>query len=253
MSPEKIIFVGAGPGDPELITVRGAKALAAADLVVYAGSLAPPEMLSLARPDAEAIDSSRLTLEETHEFIKSRALAGKKVVRLHSGDPTLYGALAEQIALLERDNLPWGVVPGVTAACAAAAQAGISLTLPEASQSVIITRAPGRTPMPENLAELARAGCAMTIYLGGGRAKEIQTRLLEALEPRTPVLCVRDAGRENAIQVWTTLGELAESVAENDLTARTIFLVLPGELKKGARSRLYAKEFGHGYRPAADD
>ena len=123
-----VSFVGAGPGDPELLTLKGRKAIEEAGLVLYAGSLVPPEVVACAGPDARVADSAPLTLEECHQLVRETALAGKRVARVHTGDPSLYGALREQAALLERDGIPWRVIPGVTAACAAAA----SLTRPRA-------------------------------------------------------------------------------------------------------------------------
>ena len=153
-----VIFVGAGPGDPELITVKGQKALAAADLVLYAGSLVSPAILTWAGPGAELVDTAALNLEEIVGRMLAGYRAGQRVVRVHSGDPSLYGAIQEQLEVLEREEIPCQVIPGVTAAFAAAAALAQELTLPEVSQTIILTRAAGRTPVPpgEALADLAR-------------------------------------------------------------------------------------------------
>ena len=144
-----VIFVGAGPGDPELITVKGQKALARADLVLYAGSLVSPAVLGWANPAAELIDTAKLNLEEICARIMAGHRAGQRVVRVHSGDPALFGAIQEQLEILERENIPCLVIPGVSAAFAAAAALAQELTLPEVTQTVILTRAAGRTPVPE--------------------------------------------------------------------------------------------------------
>ncbi len=143
-----VLFVGAGPGDPELITIKGRNALARADLVIYAGSLVPEAVLAWAPSSARLLNSAGLTLEEVISAIESAWLEGQHVVRLHTGDPSLYGAIFEQMAELNRQSIPYRVIPGVTAAFAAAAAMGIEYTLPEISQTLIITRMEGRTPVP---------------------------------------------------------------------------------------------------------
>ena len=156
-----VYFIGAGPGDPELITVKGSRLIGEADLVLYAGSLVPPAVVAHARPGARVIDSSPLNLAETHALIVETVRAGGMAARVHTGDPSLYGAMREQMRLLDAEGIGYEVVPGVTAAFAAAAAAGLSLTVPERSQTVILTRTPGRTPMPdtEQLRDLARHRC----------------------------------------------------------------------------------------------
>ena len=162
----KVYFIGAGPGDPDLITVRGASIVAAADLIVYAGSLVPRTLLARAKEGAEIYDSSGLSLEETHALL-TEARKNKIVARVHTGDPALFGAIQEQIELLHKDEIPFEVVPGVTVAFAAAASLGRQLTQPGGSQTLIFTRLAGRTPVPEreSLAKLAKHQASLVIYL----------------------------------------------------------------------------------------
>lgn len=250
--PGLVTFVGAGPGDPELLTIKGRDAIAQADLVLYAGSLVPPAVVACARPGVPVVDSAPLTLEEGHARVRATAVAGGSVARVHTGDPSLYGALREQTALLDADGIPWRVIPGVTAACAAAAAAGVSFSIPGARQSLILCRAAGRTPVPEreSLAALAAHGSALAVYLSAPAARRMADELGQELPPETPVLCAQRVGWPDERLVWTSLAELAACVEENGFDRQTIFLVLPGETAGGgARSRLYAGDFCHGWRP----
>lgn len=247
-----VTFVGAGPGDPELLTIKGRNAIADADLVLYAGSLVPPAVVDCARPGVPVEDSAPLTLEECHARVREVALAGGLVARVHTGDPSLYGALREQAALLDADGIPWQVIPGVTAACAAAAAAGVSFSIPGQRQSLVLCRAPGRTPVPEreSLAALASHRTAMAVYLSAHTAQRMAEELGTELPPETPVVCAHRVGWPDERLVWTTLAELPACVEENRFDRQTIFLILPGEeAAGGARSRLYAPDFCHGWRP----
>lgn len=249
----KVYFIGAGPGDPELLTLKAARLMAAADLVLYAGSLVPAAAVAHAKPGAKVVDSSPLTLEETHALLAECVRGGGDAARVHTGDPALYGAVAEQAALLDRDNIPWEIVPGVTAAFAAAAAAGVGFTAPGKSQSLILTRAPGRTPVPEaeSLRRLAAHGCALAVYLSASQARTVQDELLAGgLAPDTPVVVGHRVGWPDGSVRRTRLDELAESA--RGLDRQTVFLVLPGLGQEAERSRLYAPEFGHGFRPASD-
>lgn len=254
ISPGLVSFVGAGPGDPELLTIKGRKAIAEADLVLYAGSLVPRAVVDCARPGALVLDSAPLTLEESHARICETALAGGLVARVHTGDPTLYGALREQTALLDAAGIPWRVIPGVTAACAAAAAAGVSFSIPGLSQSLILCRTTGRTPVPEreSLASLASHHTALAVYLSAQAAGRMAEELATELPPTTPIFCAQRVGWPDERLVWTTLAELASCVERNGLERQTIFLVLPGEKSSQetkTRSRLYAPDFSHGWRP----
>ncbi len=248
-----VSFIGAGPGDPELLTIKGQKRIQAARLVLYAGSLVPPAVVACAAADARVVDSAPLTLEECHALMRETALTGGAVARVHTGDPSLYGTLREQLRLLDADGIPCEVIPGVTAAFAAAAEAGISCTVPEAGQSVIITRMAGRTPVPdkERLRDLAAHGCTLAVYLSAAHVEALQAELLEALPPETPVLCACRAGWPDAVRHWATVGTLAHCAKEHRLTRQTVFLVLPGQQAPDTVSRLYAPEFSHGWRQAS--
>jgi precorrin-4/cobalt-precorrin-4 C11-methyltransferase len=243
--------VGAGPGDPELLTLKARRIIAEADLVLYAGSLVPPQVVACAKADARVIDSAPLTLEQTHALLRETALGGGMAARVHTGDPSLYGTVREQMRLLHAEGIACSVVPGVTAAFAAAAAAGVSFTAPEVTQSLVITRLEGRTPVPdaERLRELARHGSAMAVYLSAATPERLEEELAAAgVAPRTPVLAAHRVGWPDEALAWTTAGELAETVRMRGLSRQTVFLVLPGEAAGETSSRLYAADFAHGWR-----
>lgn len=249
--PGLVSFVGAGPGVPDLLTVRGLKAIKEADLLLYAGSLVSPEVVALAKAGCQIHDSACLTLEECHALVKANAMRGGLTARVHTGDPGIYGALAEQTALLDADGIPWRVIPGVTAAMAAAAAAGVSFSLPETAQSLIITRLEGRTPMPPNekLADLAKHGASMAIYLAGHKSAVLQEQLQSALPEDTPVVCASRVGWPEEKVAFTTIGELAACVKKHAMGRQTIFLILPSlACRRQGRSRLYHGSFTHSYR-----
>ncbi|MEJ2672455.1 MAG: precorrin-4 C(11)-methyltransferase [Deltaproteobacteria bacterium] len=249
-----VIFVGAGPGDPELITVKGQKALLRAELVLYAGSLVPPAALEWAGADAELVDTATLNLEEIIEKIRAGHRAGKRVVRVHSGDPSLYGAIQEQLEALEREQIPCEVIPGVTAAFAAAAALAQELTLPEVTQTVILTRAAGRTPVPpgEALQDLARHRATLAVYLSIGLIDRVVAELTPAYGPDTPVVVAYRVSWPEQLLLRGTLSTIAGKVKEWGIERQALILVGPalaareGELK--ARSKLYDESFSHGFR-----
>jgi precorrin-4/cobalt-precorrin-4 C11-methyltransferase len=253
-TPATVTFVGAGPGDPELLTIGGRKAIRQAGMVLYAGSLVPKAVIACARKGTRIIDSAPLTLEECHALIREAALAGTAVARVHTGDPSLYGALREQADLLTAEGIPWRVIPGITAASAAAAAAGIAFTQPEMTQTLVISRMEGRTPIPERerLRLLAAHGTSMAVYLSGHHAQALQEELAAALPGDTPVLCAHRIGWTEERLVWTSVGELATAVEKWGIQRQTVFLVLPAHGAKGTRSRLYDPAFPHAFRPAAD-
>ena len=247
----QVTFVGAGPGDPELITVKGQKCIQQADLVLYTGSLVPLEVVASAQEKARVIDSSSMTLDETHSLIVEAVRAGGLVVRVHTGDPSLYGAVKEQVALLERDGIHYRVIPGVTAAFAAAAAAGISFTLPEITQTLIIARLAGRTPVPdrERLRDLARHRASMAVYLSASNPEEVAQELLAGGYPDdTPVILAYRVGWPDEIVFSMPLSELPEKVKELGIGRQAVFLVLPGQKNDPTVSRLYSPEFSHGFR-----
>lgn len=246
----KVFFVGAGPGDPELLTLKAHRLIGQADLIIFAGSLVPRTMLDHAKPNARIEDSAGLTLIQTHALIREAALAGQIIVRLHTGDPGLYGALREQTRLLDAEGIAYQVVPGVTAATAAAAAARISFTVPETCQTVILTRMGGRTLVPERerLHALAAHQAALAIYLSGACPRELARELLAGgYPPETLVVAAHRVGwPEEDIQRFT-LDTLAESGADKGWERQTVFLVLPGQEQETA-SRLYNAGFSHGFR-----
>ena len=260
MNNNPILFVGAGPGDPDLITVAGQKALAQADLVVHAGSLVNPEILAWCRPEAVLVDSAPLDLEEITGIMIRGCKEGKKVVRLHTGDPSIYGAIHEQMAVLKKHRLTWKVIPGITAALAGAAALGLEYTLPEITQTFIITRAAGRTPMPEGeeLAALAASRSSMAIYLSASLGESVGKTLSEAYGPDAPLALLYRVSWPDARTVWTTCGRLAETLRNESLDRHTLILAGPAlaALKSGEetpKSKLYDAAFTHGYREAKDE
>ncbi len=250
----QVYFIGAGPGDPELVTVKGQRLIAEADLVLYAGSLVPQEVVACAKSGAKVENSASLSLEETHSLMAETVRQGGMVARVHTGDPGLYGAVREQAELLDGDGISWEVVPGVTAGFAAAAAAGRSFTVPEVTQTLIFSRLEGRTPVPEreHLRELARSRSAMCIYLSAGDPEGVRQALLEGGMPgETVVLEAYRVGWSDQKIAETTLENLAATAREHGFTRQTVFLVLPGQGAHDlgtARSLLYDKDFQHMYR-----
>lgn len=251
MEPCSVYFIGAGPGDPELLTLKARRLIERADLVLYAGSLVPREVVESAGGHARVVDSSSLTLAETHGLIVETVKSGGMVARVHTGDPSLYGAVREQAALLDREGIPYEVIPGVTAAFAAAAAARVSFTVPENTQTLIVTRLAGKTPVPEKerLRELARHGASLAIYLSAANPEAIVEELIAGGYPEdTPVIVGHRVGWSDQIVIKTVLKDTADAVAANRMGRQVVFLVLPGEGAGPSSSRLYSPEFSHGFR-----
>lgn len=252
-----VVFCGAGPGDPDLITVKGQQALAEADVVIYAGSLVPRAVLKWARPGASLHNSAGMHLEEIVARMAAAYRAHQRVVRLHTGDPSLYGAVFEQMAELDRHAIPYRVIPGVTAAFAAAAAMGIEYTLPEISQTLILTRMAGRTPVPqqEALESLAAHQASMAIYLSISLIDRVADVLSRTYGPQAPcALAFRVSQPEEKIRV-TRVEHLVELVKQEDIDHQALIIVgkvlgvRPPELKH--RSKLYDADFSHAFRRAA--
>ena len=244
-------FVGAGPGAPDLITRRGAALLEQADVVIYAGSLVNPALLGLCREGCRVYDSARMTLEEVLDVMIPVSQRGEQVVRLHTGDPSLYGAIREQMDILREKNIPFDVTPGVSSFCAAAGAVEGEYTLPGVSQSVIITRMAGRTPVPEreSIPALAAHGATMVIFLSAGMLDKLQEQLLQgAYTLETPVALVYKASWPEEKVVRCSLGELAQKGREHNISKTA--LVLVGDFLAGdyQRSKLYDPSFTTGYR-----
>lgn len=244
----KVHFVGSGPGDPELLTLKAKRLLEGADVVVYAGSLINPEVLKFAT-NARLYNSAGMTLEEIVGVMESAAKEGRRVVRLHSGDPSIYGAIAEQIHELRARGIECEVVPGVSSFLAAASCLGVEYTVPEVSQTVILTRISGRTPVPEkeSLAKLAKHRASMVIFLSASRIDEVVEKLLQGYAGDTPVAVVYRASWKDEKVVRGRLSEIAE-IAREEGIERTALILVGDFLRECRRSRLYDKEFEHGYR-----
>jgi precorrin-4/cobalt-precorrin-4 C11-methyltransferase len=248
----KVLFVGAGPGDPELITVKGRKALDNADVVVYAGSLVNPELLRGIK--AEILDSASMDLEEIIAVMIRAAESGKSVVRLHTGDTSFYSAITEQIERLRERDIPYEVIPGVSSAMAGAAVLGQELTIPEVSQTVILTRLGGRTPVPatERLALLAAHRATMAIFLSVGMIEKVRDELLQGYPADTPVVIIEKVTWPGQRVIRGALGDLVALVKDADIKKTALIYVgeslRASEQSLGRESRLYHKDFKHEYR-----
>lgn len=252
MKTSTVYFVGSGPGDPELITVKGMKLLSGADVVVFAGSLVTERVLEYCKSGAEVHNSASMHLEEITSIMVDGAKAGKKVVRLHTGDPSLYGALREQTEALDKEGVPYAIVPGVSSAFASAAAIRKELTLPGVTQTVIFTRREGRTPVPESesLSKLSTHGATICIFLSVSMIDDVVKELLEGGYPKdTPVAVVYRASWEDERSVSGDLGDIAAKVKEAGMTRQSMIIVgrAIGDKIEEA-SRLYDKDFKHGYR-----
>jgi precorrin-4/cobalt-precorrin-4 C11-methyltransferase len=248
----KVYFVGAGPGDPELITIKGKKIIDGADVVIYAGSLVNPALLDGIK--AEIYDSSGMTLDEITDLFKVSVKKGQSVVRLHTGDTSFYSAISEQIEKLRELNISYEVIPGVSSAMAGAALLGQELTIPEISQTVIFTRIEGKTPVPETekLSELAKHKTSMVIFLSVGMIEKVRDELLQGYPENTPVAVVEKATWPDEKVIRGTLGNIAEIVKEAGIKKTALIYVgealRASEERLGKESKLYHKDFKHEYR-----
>lgn len=254
----KVWFVGAGPGDPELLTLKARRLIDEADYVLFTGSLVPD--IHFVGIRAEVEDSKGMTVDQLVERMVRHAGAGRSVARVHTGDPSIYGAIHEQITRLEAAGIPWEVVPGVTSALAAAAVLGAELTIPELSQTVVLSRTAGRTPMPpgEDLADLARLGNAtLCLYLSATLVEKVARELVAAGRSEdTPVAVVQHATLPTQRILRGTLSTIAAQVREGKVRDQAMILVGPAldpliNAQIGAHdSRLYAADFSHRFRRA---
>ena len=253
MSSVQVYFVGAGPGDPDLITVKGRKLLEEADIVVYAGSLVNPAVLAVTPAGCEVHNSASMTLDEVIAVMKAGVEQGKKVVRLHTGDPSIYGAIQEQIDLLNKLDISWQVVPGVSSFLAAAAALGQEYTLPGVSQTVIITRMEGRTPVPEKeqIRSLAAHQTTMCIFLSVHMFGELVQELLDGgYAADTPVAVVEKASWPEQRIFRGTLTTIADQLVAAGVSRTAMVIVGDVLAREYEQSRLYAPEFGHMFREA---
>ena len=245
-----VYFVGAGSGAVDLITVRGQRLLRQADVVIYAGSLVNPQLLKETRPDCRLYNSAKMTLEEVLEVIEQAHREQACIVRLHTGDPCLYGAIREQMDPL---NIPHEYVPGVSSFCAAAAALNAEYTLPDVSQTVIITRMAGRTPVPEKeeIAKLAAHQATMVIFLSTGLLEGLQQRLMEGGYPAdTPAAIVYKASWPDEKTFRCTVSTLAQTAKENNITKTALILVGRFLDSSYERSKLYDPSFETEFRKA---
>lgn len=244
----KVYFVGAGPGDPGLITVKGKELLEKADLVIYADSLVNPELLKWAKRDAELVGSNGMELGKIVSLMAEAYRAGRMVVRLVSGDPSLYSAVNEQAEMLDRLGIPWEIVPGVSSLSAAAAAIGSELTCPGLSQAVVLARMGGKTPLPSRfqLRHVAHPWATHAIFLSASMPEELKEELLAAgLDPDTPAAAVMKASWRDEKKIFTYLSELPAALKEAGMDRHTLILVgevLSEEKRRDRRSYLYSKK-----------
>ena len=247
-------FVGAGPGAPDLITLRGAELLKQADVIIYAGSLVNPALLDMAREDCEIHNSAKMTLEQVIDVMKQAEAAGKTTVRLHTGDPCVYGAIREQMDALDELGISYDDVPGVSSVCGAAAALRAEYTLPGVSQSVIITRLAGRTPVPdaESLSSMASHGASMAVFLSSGMLGRVQEELLKgAYTEDTPAALVYKATWPEEKTVRCTVGTLAQAGEAHGISKTALVLVGNFLDSPYEKSKLYDPTFTTEFREAS--
>lgn len=252
----KLYIVGAGPGAPDLITVRGAELLARADAIFYTDSLVSEELIERYRkPEAAVFRTAGMHLEQMIAAMVEQVKQGRLVVRVHTGDPSIYGATLEQITLLKREGIEVEIVPGVSSAFAAAAALQAELTVPELTQTVIFTRAEGRTPVPprERLQELAKHHCTLVLFLSAALVKKVTAALLDAgWSGDTPAVAVYKATWPDEIVVRSTVATLADDMRRHGVTKHAVIIagraLDPHIHECGCRSKLYDRTFTHGYR-----
>jgi precorrin-4/cobalt-precorrin-4 C11-methyltransferase len=248
-----VYFIGAGPGAADLITVRGKELLGRADVVIYAGSLVNPELLRFTKPECEIYNSATKTLEQVIEIMVPKSKNGSLVVRLHTGDPSIYGAIREQMELLNENGVEYSVVPGVSSFCAAAAALNAEYTLPGVSQTLILTRMGGRTPVPEleEISKLAAHKSSMALFLSTGMAGSLSQRLIEGgYSADTPAAIVYKASWADEKIVRTTVSNLENAVNNNGIHKTALILVGQFLGSDYERSKLYDPSFTHEFREA---
>lgn len=251
-----VYFIGAGPGDPELLTLKAARVIAACPVCLYAGSLVPPEVVAIAPDGARVLDTAPMTLDETHAEIVAAHARGQDVARVHSGDPSLYGAIAEQIRRLVADGIDYAIIPGVPAYAAAAAALGQELTIPEVAQSIVLTRMSMKsTSMPpgETLENFARTGATLAIHLGIRALREIERKLSPYYGADCPVIVAYRVGWPDQMFIRGTLADIHAKVRAEKITRTALILVGPalGNVREFRDSALYDAEIPHVLRPRA--
>lgn len=246
----KVYFVGAGPGDPELISIKGKRIIDSSDVIIYAGSLVNKEVLKDAKKEAKIYNSAVLNLDEVIELIKDAVLAGKLVARVHTGDPSIYGAIREQMDRLDAYGIEYEVIPGISSFLAAAATLKKEYTLPAVSQTLILTRMEGRTKVPEKekIEELAKHRATMIIFLSVGAIEELASRLMTSYEPSTQVAVVYKASWKEEKIVRAKLDNIAGLVKEAGITKTALVVVGDFLGDEYELSKLYDKNFSHEFR-----
>lgn len=252
MDTGKVYFIGAGPGDPDLITVKGRKLLEEAEVIIYAGSLVSREHFRSCREDVKLYDSAAMTLKEVIDTVVDSRENNKKIVRLHTGDPAIYGAIKEQMDELDKLDINYEVVPGVSSFTAAAASINKEFTLPSVSQTVILTRMEGRTPVPEkeNLERLASIGASMALFLSVGMIEKVVEKLRKGYGRNVPVAVIQRATWEDQKVVIGTLDDIAKKVKEANITKQAQILVGDFIDCEYEKSLLYDESFTHMFREA---
>jgi precorrin-4/cobalt-precorrin-4 C11-methyltransferase len=246
----QVYFIGAGPGDPELITIKGVKAIEKAGIVIYAGSLVNPEILRYAQADAEIFNSASMDLVEVLAVMDRGVAEGKIIARVHTGDPAIYGAIQEQMDALVERGITFEVIPGVSSFLGVAAALQQEYTLPDVTQTVILTRMEGRTPVPEKekLAELAKHGTTMCIFLSVHAISEVVAELRQGYAEDTPVAVVQKATWPDQRIIRGTLADIAEKVQAANI-GKTAMIVVSNVFRgQYEKSKLYDPSFTHGYR-----
>lgn len=245
-----VYFIGAGPGDVDLITVKGRNILSKADVIIYAGSLVSKEHLDFCKEGSEKFNSASMTLEQVIEIMQKSEKEGKHTVRLHTGDPAIYGAIKEQMDELSKFNIPYEVIPGVSSFTAAAASIKREFTLPNISQTVILTRVEGRTPVPEkeDLEKLAGIGASMAIFLSVGMIDKVVAKLKDGYQRNVPIAVVERATWEDERVILGTLDDICQKVKESNITKCAQILVGDFIDCEYNKSLLYDKAFTHMFR-----
>jgi len=250
-----VYFIGAGPGAVDLITVRGQELLKKAEVVIYAGSLVNPELLNFTKPECKVYNSASMPLDEVIDVFVKEYTKDKIIVRLHTGDPSIYGAIKEQMELLDKHKIPYSVVPGVSSFCGAAAVLNAEFTLPGVSQTVILSRMEGRTPVPpdEDIEKLASHKASMVLFLTASMLERLSEKLIKGgYEPGTPAAIVYKATWPEQKIMLTTVSELHKSTKENNITKTALILVGDFLSCEYERSKLYDASFTHEYRKAKE-
>ena len=246
----KISFIGVGPGDPDLLTIKALKKIKSADVIIWADSLIPEKMISFSQEGSEKIKTSSLTLEKITSIMIEKFNEGKNIIRLHDGDPSLFGAVREQIEILKNNNIGIEVIPGVSAFQAAAAYQETELTIPGITQTIILTRAGGRTGMPdkESLKELAKHNASLCLYLSARHIKKSQETLLEFYSPETKVIVGYRVSWEDGWTAVIDLQDMQKFTLEKKLIRTTIYIISPAISNFTNRSNLYNPSYKHLFR-----